>query len=111
MVLKQLSREVEKRDDKRPALPDLRDSGALEQDADLIAFLYREHYYLTRSEPARKPGESDEKFAGRMSAWTTAEIAARERAEVIIAKQRRGRVGTKVLRFSDTTTWFTDQEQ
>ena len=108
VVLSQLNRDLEKRDDKRPIMSDLRDSGSLEQDADVIAFLYREHYYLTRNVPARKPGESDEKFAARLSEWTTAEIAARERAEVIFAKQRRGPVGTRVLRYSQATTWFTD---
>ena len=111
VVLSQLNRGPEGREDKRPSLGDLRDSGSLEQDADIVAFLYREHYYLTRNEPARKPGEGEEKWAARLSDWTTAEEAQRERAEVIFAKQRRGPVGTKVLRFSQTTTWFTDGEE
>ena len=110
LVLSQLSRDLEKRDDKRPGLSDLRDSGSLEQDADIVAFLYREHYYLTRSEPVRKLGETEERFFARVTAWTDAEIAARERADVIIAKQRRGRVGTVVLRYDQSTTWFCDQE-
>jgi replicative DNA helicase len=111
LALSQLSRDLEKRDDKRPELSDLRDSGSLEQDADLVGFLYRENYYLARSEPVRKPGETDEKFSARMSAWTTAELGSREQADLFIRKQRRGRIGRVGLRFNQVTTWFTDTDQ
>lgn len=109
LMLSQLNRGTEGREDKRPALSDLRDSGAVEQDADVVAFLYREHYYLSRSgAPAHRPGESEEKFAARCAAWNGAEVAARGRAEVIFAKQRRGPVGAVRLRYDDTTAWFSD---
>ena len=85
VLLSQLSRAVESRDDKRPQLADLRESGSIEQDADAVLFPYREAYYLERSEPTR---DSD-----RM-AWEERLAAVRHRLDVICAKQRQGPVGS-----------------
>jgi len=112
LALAQMSRANETRDDKRPMMSDLRDSGGLEQDADVIAFLYREHYYLSRRGPdGRRDRESDADFANRVSAHTARTEAARGKAEVIFAKQRQGPVGTTRLRFTDFTTWFHDESE
>jgi replicative DNA helicase len=108
VMLAQLNRGPEAREDKRPGMADLRQSGNLEQDADIVMFLYREHYYLTRMPPKRRPNESDENFSDRCSSWNEAEGVARGRAEVIIAKQRMGATGTKHLAFSDDNVWFSD---
>src|SRR5262249_27506581 len=86
IALSQLSRQVENRDDKRPQLSDLRESGSIEQDADVVLFVYREEYYLTNKEP--RPG-TDEHIK-----WQTDMEAAHGKAEVIIGKQRHGPTGT-----------------
>jgi len=100
IALSQLSRQVESRDDKRPQLSDLRESGSIEQDADVVLFVYREEYYLKNKEP--KPG-SDEyiKWEGEMN-------DARGKAEIIIAKQRHGPTGTVPLGFQGEFTRFFD---
>jgi primary replicative DNA helicase (EC 3.6.1.-) len=85
VALSQLSRGVENRDEKRPQLSDLRESGSIEQDADVVMFVYREEYYLKNSEP--KPG------TGEHLAWESEMRDARGKAEVVIAKQRHGRQG------------------
>ena len=90
LALAQLSRQVENRDDKRPMLSDLRDSGAIEQDADLVMFLYREAYYLERT-TASDPATEDIRVA------RFAEVS--DRLEAIIAKQRNGPTGTVKLFF------------
>jgi replicative DNA helicase len=98
IALSQLSRQVEQRDDKRPQLSDLRDSGSIEQDADAVLFVYRESYYLGRAEP--KEGSSEHLL------WQ-AEMAIKEHeAEVIIGKQRHGPIGTVKLAFDADTTRF-----
>lgn len=111
VVLAQLNRETERREDKRPMLSDLRDSGALEQDADMIMLLHREHYYLRKQLDAgltQKDRESMEEFANRMSALEQRTLMAEGKADVLIPKNRQGPEGTCHLRFTNRTTWFRD---
>jgi replicative DNA helicase len=98
LALSQLSRQVEQRDDKRPQLSDLRESGSIEQDADVVMFVYREEYYLKNKEP--RPG-SDEHME-----WMTQMERAHGRAEVIIGKQRHGPTGMVELQFEAELTRF-----
>ncbi|MNV88288.1 Replicative DNA helicase [compost metagenome] len=98
LALSQLSRGVESRDDKRPMLSDLRESGSIEQDADAVMFVYRDSYYLSRAEP-REGTEEHLK-------WTEAMGACAGQAEVIIGKQRHGPIGTVRLSFDEDTTRF-----
>lgn len=109
IVLSQLSREVEKRDDKRPMLSDLRDSGSLEQDADAVAFLYREEYYLKKFPPKRRDNETEEKFIDRSEAWRRRLQEVAGVGELILAKHRQGPEGTVRLRWDGRVTWFFDQ--
>ncbi len=106
IALSQLSRAVEQREDKRPQLADLRESGSIEQDADVVMFVYREQYYLERAEPGRRPEESDEKFNERYAKWHERLIEVVNTAEVIVAKQRHGPVGTVRLSFQGEFTKF-----
>jgi replicative DNA helicase len=100
IALSQLSRAVEQREDKRPQLSDLRESGSIEQDADVVMFVFREEYYVERA----KPSESDPKFAE----WMAKMDAVHGRAEVIIGKQRHGPVGTVSLSFESQYTRFSN---
>jgi len=106
IALSQLSRAVESRDNKRPMLSDLRDSGSLEQDADVVAFIFREEYYLSRSEPNRHANESDDKWTSRFEDWQRRLDEVRNRAEISLAKQRHGPTGKAILRFDPETTSF-----
>jgi len=106
IALSQLSRAVEQREDKRPQLADLRESGSIEQDADVVMFVYREEYYLTRSEPTRRPDESDERFNERHDQWKQRCEQAYGKAETIVAKQRHGPTGAVRLRFEGAITKF-----
>lgn len=108
VLLSQLSRSLESRDDKRPMLSDLRDSGEIEQEADIVGFLYREHYYLKDAKPAKRGNESGEKFDERLNEWAGALAASAGRGEFIIAKQRQGPTGPVRLRFQDSRAWFFD---
>jgi replicative DNA helicase len=108
LALAQLSRAVENREDQRPRLSDLRDSGEIEQHADIVGLLYREHYYLSRAKPARKPREKTEDFEARIFEWQERLRRSEGRAELDIAKQRQGPVGPVRLRFADESAWFTD---
>ena len=99
IALSQLSRAVEQRPDKRPQLSDLRESGSIEQDADVVMFIYREEYYLMRSEPPTEKADEHAKWQENME-------RARNITEVIIAKQRNGPVGRVKLRFDGATTMF-----
>jgi replicative DNA helicase len=98
--LSQLSRAVEQREDKRPQLSDLRESGSIEQDADIVLFIYREDYYLA----AKQPGDDHSDFA----AWQEEMARAYGRAEVIVAKQRHGSTGKIRLKFDSRITKFSD---
>jgi len=100
IALSQLSRQVENRDDKRPQLSDLRESGSIEQDADVVLFVYREEYYLQNGEP--------EEGTEQWMQWDQKLRNARGRAEVIIAKQRHGPTGTAKLGFQAEFTRFSD---
>jgi replicative DNA helicase len=111
LALSQLSRESEKREGKRPMLSDLRDSGSLEQDADVVAFLYREHYYLSKNPPAKKDNESQADFEAREEAWARAVADSFGKAELILQKQRQGPTGPVRLRWDAERTWFYDDEQ
>ena len=106
LLLSQLSREVEKRDDKRPILSDLRESGDIEQDADIILFLYRAEYYLAREEPHKKPGEDPGRYNERQAEWEDEMRRVANMADVIIAKQRMGPTGIVQLRFDAGRSLF-----
>jgi replicative DNA helicase len=106
IALSQLSRAVEQREDKRPQLSDLRESGSIEQDADVVMFVYREQYYLERAEPGQRPEESPEKFNERYEKWHQRLMEVVNTAEVVIAKQRHGPVGTVRLSFQGEFTKF-----
>lgn len=106
VLLSQLSRGVEGREEKTPNLSDLRDSGTIEQDADVVGFIHREHYYLKRNKPTRKGNEGAEAFDARTSQWHDDLDRAEGRATLILAKQRQGPVGPVRLRFQDDLTWF-----
>ncbi len=98
LALSQLSRQVESRDDKRPQLSDLRESGSIEQDADVVMFVYREEYYLSKKEP--HPGTPE------YTKWQEEAARAHGRAEVIIGKQRHGPTGIVELQFEAQLTKF-----
>jgi len=100
IALSQLSRQVESRDDKRPQLSDLRESGSIEQDADVVLFVYREEYYLQNKEP--RPGAEEH------LKWQIEMANVHGKAEVIIAKQRHGPTGTVQLQFDGSVTRFSD---
>ena len=100
IALSQLSRMVEQREDKRPVLSDLRESGSIEQDADVVLFIYREEYYHQQ----RRPDED----SPNMPEWREKEERIHGRAEIMIAKQRHGPVGNIRLLFDSNTTRFSD---
>ena len=104
IALSQLSRAVEQRDDKRPQLSDLRESGSIEQDADVVMFVYREEYYLSRTEPGADP--SDPSSNEKWSQWRERMDQVYGKAEVIIGKQRHGPIGTVELSFESQFTRF-----
>ena len=111
LALSQLSRAVEMREDKKPQLADLRESGSIEQDADVVMFVYREEYYHSRAEPTRRPEENDTKFNERYQHWQERGEQVRNVAECIIAKQRHGPIGTVELHFDGPFTRFSDLEK
>ncbi|WP_109118956.1 replicative DNA helicase [Azospirillum sp. TSO22-1] len=108
LALSQLSRAVEQREDKRPQLSDLRESGSIEQDADVVMFVYREQYYLERAEPARRPEETEDKYNDRYANWQKRYGEVHNTAEAIIAKQRHGPIGSVRLYFDGQYTKFGD---
>jgi replicative DNA helicase len=108
LALSQLSRAVEQRDDKRPQLSDLRESGAIEQDADVVLFIYREEYYWLRNHPRplRKDIEEERDFQLRVQEWNDAHDEVQGIAEVIVGKHRNGPTGTVQLLFEGRITKF-----
>ena len=111
IVLSQLSRLVEARDNKRPMLSDLRESGSIEQDADIVMFVYREIYYLQNEQPVQRGNETPEKFALRCADIELKKKELANQAEVIVAKQRHGPVGTVKLYFNGEFSQFSNLEQ
>ena len=101
IALSQLSRQVESREDKRPQLSDLRESGSIEQDADVVLFVFREEYYVKNLEPR-------DEFDPKYDEWKMKFEAVKGTADVIIAKQRHGPTGTVKLAFQSEFTRFTD---
>lgn len=110
LLLSQLSRGVEARDDKRPRASDLRESGDIEGDADMILMVYREFTYLERSKPQQKEKEDPNDYRGRLAKWQTALEDCRHKTEVIIEKQRMGATGSAELYFDAERTSFTAPE-
>jgi replicative DNA helicase len=111
IALSQLSRAVEQREDKRPQLSDLRESGSIEQDADVVMFIYREFYYLDRAEPSKRDSEGDDKFAERYQIWEQRCEEMINRSEVVIGKQRHGPLGNVPLFFRGEFTQFGDLDE
>ncbi len=105
VALSQLSRAVESRDDKRPILSDLRESGSIEQDADIVTFTYRHEYYLQNRDPSQKLNAKGPDIHLR---WEEEMKRAKNRAEFIIAKQRHGPTGTIPMGFFGEFSRFTD---
>ena len=103
LALSQLSRAVEQRDDKRPQLSDLRESGSIEQDADVVMFIYREQYYLARKQPDDGTPEHAE--------WMEHMERVHNLAEVIVAKQRHGPIGKVDMYFNEYLTRFGDYDR
>tara|TARA_B100000767_G_scaffold271768_1_gene298042 strand:+ start:76 stop:1575 length:1500 start_codon:yes stop_codon:yes gene_type:complete len=111
LALSQLSRAVEQREDKRPILADLRESGSIEQDADVVMFVYREEYYLDKSEPTQRDNENQESFNERFTKWQDRRNLAEGKAEIIISKQRHGPTGIVQVQFEAKFTRFMDLVQ
>jgi replicative DNA helicase len=106
LALCQLSRAVEQRDNKRPQLSDLRESGSLEQDADVAMFVYREEYYLARAEPTKRDNERDDAFNDRYERWKERCEQTYGLAEIIIGKNRSGPVGIVRVQFDGEMMQF-----
>jgi replicative DNA helicase len=101
LILSQLSRDVEKRENKRPQMTDLRDTGAIEQDADVIMFIHREEYYLQRNEPDLRDADKHDKWRADMDRWE-------KKGEISIPKQREGEIGTVEVSWDSGRSCFTD---
>ena len=106
--LSQLSRAVEQREDKRPQLSDLRESGSIEQDADIVLFIYREDYYVASREPKAPKDDDDIKIVEAYQQWQQEMGRVYGMAEVIVAKQRHGSTGKVRLKFDSRITKFSD---
>ncbi len=111
MALSQLSRAVESREDKRPQLSDLRESGTIEQDADAVMFIYRDEYYLAQRAPKQMGFDSEDKFQTALSKWQQDMEGVHNKAELILAKNRHGPTGTIPLYFEGEFTRFGDLDQ
>jgi len=108
IALSQLSRAVEQREDKRPQLSDLRESGSIEQDADVVMFIYRDEYYLQQRQPKDLNFDNPQKLQEAMDKWQKDMEVAHNKAELILAKQRHGPTGTIRLFFEAEFTRFGD---
>jgi replicative DNA helicase len=108
LALSQLSRAVESREDKRPMLSDLRESGSIEQDADVVMFVYRDEYYLQQRAPKQLGFDNDDKFHGAVEKWQRDMEQVHNRAELLIEKQRHGPTGKIDLFFEGEFTRFAD---
>ncbi|MBB2196576.1 helicase [Gluconacetobacter sp. 1c LMG 22058] len=112
LALSQLSRDSARREDKTPALHDLRDSGALEQNAATVIFLHREHYYLSKvaadGEIPRRVNESASDYDARCELHAAMTRESKGKATIVVAKSRHGPTGTCGLQFDDNSTWFRD---
>lgn len=108
IALSQLSRQVESREDKRPMLSDLRESGSIEQDADAVMFVYREEYYLKQRMPKETTYEGSEKYKAALDDWHRKMDLVHNKAELILEKQRHGPTGTIPLCFEGEFTRFAD---
>lgn len=109
MLLCQVNRGVEAKEDKRPNKSDLRDSGEVEEDADIIIFPYRAEYYLAKEEPSRKVGETTEKYNDRYQQWEQTLDGVRGRAEILIQKFRQGREDNIRCCFDGERQFFYDE--
>ena len=105
IVLSQLKRFGD-RDNKKPQLEDLRDSGSIEQDADIVMFVFREYYYLANEQPVQREKETSEAFQKRCQDWEQRKIDTAKRAEAIVLKNRHGSTGTINLYFDGQYTFF-----
>ena len=108
LALSQLSRAVESREDKRPQLSDLRESGTIEQDADMVLFVYRDEYYLQQRAPKQMAFDSEDKFQSALEKWQRDMEQVHNKAEVLIEKQRHGPTGRIELLFEGEYTRFAD---
>ena len=111
LALSQLSRAVESREDKRPQLSDLRESGSIEQDADAVMFVYRDEYYLQQRAPKQMAFDNDEKFQNALEKWQRDMELVHNKAELLLEKQRHGPTGKIDLFFEGEFTRFADLDQ
>jgi replicative DNA helicase len=108
LALSQLSRSVESREDKRPQLSDLRESGSIEQDADAVMFVYRDEYYLQQRAPKQMAFDSEDKFQAALEKWQRDMEQVHNKAELLLEKQRHGPTGKIDLFFEGEFTRFAD---
>jgi replicative DNA helicase len=108
LALSQLSRSVESREDKRPQLSDLRESGSIEQDADAVMFVYRDEYYLQQRAPKQMAYDDENKFQTAVDKWQRDMESVHNKAELILEKQRHGPTGKIELFFEGEYTRFAD---
>lgn len=111
IALSQLSRNVESREDNRPQLSDLRESGSIEQDADVVMFIYREEYYMRQKEPKSAMGSTNPEESAKYAEWQEKMDRVQNKAEVIIAKNRHGPTGAVELFFNGALARFTDLDK
>ena len=111
ILLSQLSRALESRDDKRPTMSDLRQAGAIEEDADMVLFVHRAETFLAKSPPDKREGESEEKHTNRVNDYHKIKEAMKGTAELIAAKVREGEPTSIALRFDGPTANFYDPKE